>query len=117
MREIKFSHSYEKLKRNSVKGFGEWEDTTEAKLLDVIPINLETLSKTFLEYDTDGGKYKLPKKGAYLMLIFQKTVNNIFTTLRRQTPEKEKYYRENIGNFFNVIVEKQDEFTDSKEVK
>jgi hypothetical protein len=89
-----------------------------AKLLEVIPIELSDLSAEFLAYDTDSGAYELPKKGKYLMLIFQNaTVYNvkpseiyrpeqhIFTTIRRETPEKLLYYRKNIGELFNVVIE------------
>lgn len=73
-------------------------------LLDVIIINLENLSEDFIQYDTDDGMFSLPKKGEYMMLVFAKDRynQNIMTTLRRRTPDKEKYYRENIGQWFNV---------------
>jgi hypothetical protein len=69
---------------------------------------LQNLSKEFLAYDTEG-VYDLPKRGDYLILIFHKEGDenigsNIFTTIRRRTPEKEKYYRENIGRIFNIDV-------------
>ena len=72
-------------------------------LLDVINIKLEDLSESFLDYDTDEGTFDLPKKGDYMMLLFKKdTTTHLMTTLRRRTPDKEKYYRENIGQWFNV---------------
>ncbi len=101
MNKIKFSHNYKKI-----------SDTNFCILLDVIEVNLEDLSKKFLDYDTDD-VYKLPKKGKYLMLIFQKEyiyinninkVNNIFTTLRRYIPEKSQYYKSKIGEIFEVIL-------------
>jgi len=82
-----------------------------AKLLGVIPVKLEYLSPSLLAYDTDNGVYQLPKKGDYLMLIFQKihgvdfTVGeNLFTTLRRSTPEKIRYYSGAIGEEFKVEI-------------
>lgn len=89
-----------------------------AKLLEVIPVELSDLSAEFLEYDTDDCVYELPKKGKYLMLIFQNATiyylkpneifrpqQHIFTTIRRETPENLKYYQTNIGEIFNVIIE------------
>lgn len=114
MLNIKFSRPYSKLVFPSL----EYRFCKIAKLLEVIPVELSDLSAEFLEYDTDNGAYELPKKGKYLMLIFQNaTVYNvkpseiyrpeqhIFTTIRRETPEKLLYYRKNIGELFNVIVE------------
>lgn len=99
--DIKFSHKYSKLCRG--RDFCE-----SLLLLDVINVRLEDLSPTFLEYDTDDGLFELPKKGDYMMLILQKdnttSGTNLMTTLRRRTPEKEKYYREAIGKWFNVVI-------------
>jgi len=105
MNTIKFSHNYKKLE---VLGFhNEIGRITRATLLEVIYVRLESLHKEFLDYDTDNGKYKLPKSGTYLLLIFKKTDEDIFTTLRRCTPEKEQYYRNNIGGTFAVEIEKK----------
>jgi len=99
--KIKFSHNYKKI-----------ANITEARLLEVINVNLQNLSQEFIAYDTEN-IYKLPKTGEYLMLIFHKQSeanmdSNIFTTIRRRTNEKEKYYRENIGKIFTLeIVDKQ----------
>jgi len=95
MPTIKFSYTYNKL-------FLDGKLIKEAILLDVIPVKIENLSKDFLNYDTDQGEYKLPKKGEYLLLIFQKSCTNIFTTLRRYIPEKEEYYRKLIGETFTI---------------
>jgi hypothetical protein len=104
MPQIKFSHKYQKI-------LNSHNDVIEtAVLLQVIPVNLEDLSKNFLDYDTDNGTYELPKRGKYLMLIFLKehedytTDLNLFTTLRRWTPEKYSYYSENVGLVFRVIA-------------
>jgi hypothetical protein len=99
---IKFSHKYPKImtEQNTVCDM--------AKLIEVININLENLSEHFLKYDTADGLFKLPKKGEYMMLIFLKdgdTPNdNLFTTLRRRTPDKEKYYRSSIGTWFDIEI-------------
>jgi hypothetical protein len=94
---IKFSHNYNKL----------YNSAHSIKLLEVININIENLSKEFLEYDTDNGKYKLPEKGKFMILIFKKNMTDIFTTIRRWTSEKEKYYHDAIGKWFSVIIEKE----------
>lgn len=99
--KIKFSHNYKKI-----------AGVTKAKLIEVINVNLQNLSQEFLAYDTEG-IYKLPETGNYMILIFHKESDtnidsNIFTTIRRRTDEKEKYYRENIGKIFTLeIVDKQ----------
>lgn len=96
MPTIKFSHKYTKL-------ISFHENISKAKLLEVLIVNLEDLSKPFLDYDTDNGKFQLPKKGKYMLLIFQKyRMSHLFTTIRRWTEEKELYYKKNIGQVFNV---------------
>lgn len=93
---IKFSRKFAKIR-----------GVREAKLLAVLPVTLESLPIDFLEYDTDGGLYeRLPPRGAYLMLIFSKgdSRENLFTTLRRETDEKRRYYKNQIGKKFEVEV-------------
>jgi len=97
MNKIKFSHLYHKIK-----------DTKQAILLMCLPIKLEDLSKEFLAYDTDKGTYPLPKKGDYLMLIFQKNISDIFTTLRRYTLEKLEYYKSRQGQWFDIVLEQKE---------
>jgi hypothetical protein len=99
--KIKFSHKYRKLldeKNNAIN---------QAALLEVIPIELSELSPYFMDYDTDHGEYKLPAEGKYLMLVFLKpgVINtNLFTTIRRFTPEKYKYYKDARGEMFEVQI-------------
>lgn len=79
-----------------------------AKLLQVVPIEISTLTKEFLNYDTDYGKYVLPFHGWYLMLIFKKPGGDLFTTLRPQFNRygnKKDYYDALVGKDFDVIVE------------
>ena len=97
---IKFSHQYTKLQNIGLHG--EICYPLEMQLLEVFEVQLEELSKEFLTYDTDNGKYVLPKKGLYLMLVFRKSTENIVTTLRRHTREKAIYYKKQIGKIFNV---------------
>lgn len=100
---ITFSHLYQKL-------LDEHNDMIEsATLLDCTLINLEDLHPAFLTYDTDNGKYSLPKQGQYLQLLFLKpkegeyvSATNLFTTLRRHTPQKHNYYTSMVGREFEV---------------
>jgi len=96
---IKFSHLYFKMPR----------DYQLSKLLDVIPIKLEELSKDFREYDTTfqqvGGLtvcYPLPDKGNYMLLLLQagSGKGHLWTTIRSQwgkSGNKLEYYRKHIG--------------------
>lgn len=72
--------------------------------MQVIRIDLLDLSQEMRDYDTDFGKFKLPLKGAYLMLIFQHPAGGLFTTIRRETPEKLEYYQGAVGDFFEVVI-------------
>ena len=101
--KIKFSHTYVKcISCNN-------QPVREALLVDVHIVELADLSPSFLEYDTvtiNGDHYPLPKRGKYMMLIFAKPQlglgSNLFTTLRRWTQEKERYYRSGIGSLVEV---------------
>ena len=90
---LKFSHNYLKLPTN-------WQGK-KATLLFVREIELEKQMQWFLHYDTQFGVgsltgdtntfYPLPKKGKYLLLLFE-CEGTLFTTLRRSTPQKKVYY-------------------------
>ena len=94
MRIIKFSHRYSKHPINVIDG-------CEVRLIEVLNSKFEDLSDTFKEYDTNlycGGNYTLPKKGDCLVLLFLGAgpiwdTSELFTTVRRSTPEKEQYYK------------------------
>lgn len=95
MPTIKFVYPFSKL-RCVTSGF--------ATLLEVMEVNMENLSQTFLDFDTDQGKYKLPKKGKMIMLIFTSD-KGMFTTLRSIWPgTKMDYYKKNIGQNFEVAI-------------
>ena len=88
MNTIKFSHRYTKLPDTISSG-------DEVTLLEVLNSRFQDLHSAFIRYDatTDKGDlYPLPKTGSCLVLIFIFN-DEIFTTVRRQTPEKEKYYK------------------------
>ena len=96
MNTIKFSHRYQKL---GVIGNRLGSPYT-ALLVSVQEINLKDLPKDFLKYDTDDGKYELPKSGKYLLLLFL-AVGGLFTTLRAAFPERKiDYYKSKIGLLF-----------------
>lgn len=100
MPQIKFSHAYNKLLDL------DCSTIRTAKLIEIMVIDLEELHPWFVAYDTDNGKYKLPKKGKYIMLIFLKPKEfNIFTTLRRYTPGKYGFYQGKLGCDFNILME------------
>ena len=102
---IKFSHRYGKLLDS------QGRPVSVAVLLDVLPVKLEELSKTFLNYDTGNGTYQLPQTGEYLLLLFERMsghAGGLFTTLRRRTEEKENFYREQIGKLFDVVIKKEE---------
>ena len=92
MKSIKFSHIYDKFP----PGRGP------SMLLEVFTVDVKDLSSEFLEYDTKitgGGRYPLPKNGSHLvLLLYQASTKHLWTTIRRQTPEKEAYYRSLIGS-------------------
>jgi len=94
---IRFSHPYRKL-MDACAG------TNTAQLVAVLPVNIEDLNPAFLDYDTDGGKYVLPKKGEYLLLLFRSR-RGIFPTLRRAYPaSKRAYYESKLGETFEVVL-------------
>ena len=107
MKTIKFSHDYEKLPLNA----------KTATLLDVQCINLEDQTPAFMEYDTKfinqkNGEiehYPLPKTSNgrldYMILLMRSDTGAFFTTIRRRTPAKDKYYCESIGEKFEIAIE------------
>jgi len=116
MNGIKFSHIYEKMPENL--------KDLEATLLEVLFVGSKNeLSQAFINYDTEYHaynhfeqkteikQYPLPN-GALIILILMVTqgINRpmIFTTIRRHTPEKEKYYRSLRGQQFRINIVKDE---------
>lgn len=91
---IKFSYPFSKLFYNN-------SPIDAATLLQVIETDHSDLSQEFRDYDTDFGKYPLPKKGPCLLLVFAKK-GGIFTTVRRSVPHKVEYYKKAVGQVFEV---------------
>lgn len=105
MNIIKFAHHYPKL--SAIRG-REIITISQARLLQVLTVDLSDLTAEFLDYDTAVGTYKLPTKGKYLLLIFQKPGGvDLFTTLRRWTPKKEQYYTAQTGEKFYITFTDQ----------
>jgi len=96
--EIKFSSDYPKL-----------HGQTSAELLAVKPIRIDkNTPKELLEYDTkktDGTYYKL-MAGDYIQLVFLGNFGIPFCTIRskrnRYAEDKESYYKQFIGQVFEV---------------
>lgn len=105
MKTIKFSHRYKKHPLNVL-------NVSEVRLIEVLNSKFEDMSDTFKEYDTKyycEGHYKLPKKGDCLVLLFLgdgpiKGTLELFTTVRRSTPEKAAYYKGLRGQWLKVEI-------------
>lgn len=93
IKSIKFSHRYVKHPYNVQNG-------SVVTLIEVLNSRFEDLHKSFIEYDTttvNNEKYPLPGRGDCLVLLFlgiglSWDTAELFTTVRRSTPEKERYY-------------------------
>jgi homospermidine synthase len=78
-------------------------------LLDVLVADRSELSAAFVDWDTAHnslgklGNYKLPKGKVFILLLL--TGGKLWTTIRRWTPQKEKYYRFLIGQDFQIEIE------------
>lgn len=102
MKEIKFSHDYEKLPRN-------WEGT-QAILLAVEPSNVEEVKRRFpqlIEYDTKlRGKnehYKLNFDEGILLIFCHINTGIIFMTIRKHTTDKYAYYHHAKAETFVMV--------------
>lgn len=118
MNNIKFSHSYEKMPEK-IK-----DEDTETILLEVLNTDKKELSDNFIRYDTgyfeeeffneeesSFKQYPLPP-GKLLVLILlsycgEFTHPVLWTTVRRWTTEKEKYYRSIRGEEVKIIIEEK----------
>ena len=111
--KIKFSHHYLKMGITFPK---------DAILREVFKVKLEDLHRDFIERDTiffDNGRlgfYPLPKKGNYMVLLFEQYPlvfkgseggMPMWTTIRKYTPAKYKYYLENRGKLFEIELDPQ----------
>ena len=105
--EIKFSHRYSKMP-------DEFNGKT-ALLLSVGMHNVDKLPGKFLDYDThyfywidqelEDAYYQLPK-GCNVLVLSLVTDDGIpFTTIRRHTEEKSRYYHGKVGSQFILKLE------------
>ena len=113
---IRFSHQYFKLGGDK-----------QAKLLAVFNTHYDQLGKDFIEFDTkyfdgfevgDDGTPQGEKIGYYplphtdLLVLLLQDSSGLFTTVRskrgRGGLDKEKYYREHIGEQVNILIEEKE---------
>lgn|SRR3990167_3610132 len=103
MNEIRFIHSYEKLKNGNIAPF------KSATLLEAIPINSQHLHNSFIDYDTayfkDWNKYNYEIPEGKLILLIFRSGDNIWTTLRKFEKTKYEDYLSKRGQPFNIIIE------------
>jgi hypothetical protein len=110
MKQIKFSHKYDKMVNNYYNLIPK-----TAFLMEVFIVSSNELYKDFIEYDTmyfNGEKcrfeyYELPK-GKVLILFLKSSISNetmIWTTIRRFTEQKYKYYNKARGEEFEIVIE------------
>ena len=104
--EIKFSHEYMK--------FEDIMLPFKAVLLQCFRIHKSELSNAFIAYDTtyDGGQYELPNTELIVLLLFvpeREVIDDVvldsfcFTTIRRFTPQKFRYYKSLEGKTVRVV--------------
>ena len=103
MKSIKFSRVYRK--------FPSTDDPSV--LLQVFAVDRKELTASFVSYDAtdeNGELYELPSRGLVLvLLLYQECNNHLWTTIRRQTPKKEAYYRSMIGKEFAMDYPHEEE--------
>ena len=98
MLTIKFSRHYEKHKLANA------QDGDHVQLLAALTVHLQDLHRSFLDYDTDAGEFKIPRTGNYILLLFRAR-GGIFPTLRSCWPrEKQAYYERNVGEYFQLQI-------------
>jgi hypothetical protein len=130
---IKFSHEYVKLfeangyNMRAVPFDPVMRDKIgfifKGRLMSVDIVELADLDEDFLLNDTvylprtrdwcgrnaahieELPRYPLPKRGKYLRLMFEGSDSN-YSTLRRFTPNKTRYYTDQVGKDFGIIVER-----------
>lgn len=95
MTKIHFSHKYYKMPDLA---------THSTRLLQVLVADSKEFSNEFISYDTtfNGGAYPLPKGKVLILLLF--TGDRLWTTIRRWTPQKEKYYKELMRKYVEIVI-------------
>lgn len=112
MNKIRFSHRYYKL------SYGR-DQITFPRLLQVFKCHYKDLSKEFIELDTlywekdanysNPSYFKLPKTELIVLLFRNVNDDRFFTTVRRYTPDKLKYYKSRMGQIFEVEIKEKNE--------
>ena len=116
MNKIKFSHDYPiKFPFRDMNG-------VPCRLIQVLKVHYDDLSEEFKKYDTyyldeddTEGYYKLPKTNLLILFLVPHALippARLFTTIRRWTPKKEKFYRSKIGEEFRIEVKEVKEMPD-----
>jgi len=106
MKKIRFSHLYLKFKHSCIDAE---VPPSSAVLLEVFVADTSKLHDSFIMYDTayeENGLlqyYELPK-GKVIVLLF-KSGGLVFTTIRRFSREKYRYYLDSRGEMFEIVVE------------
>jgi len=102
MNKIKFSHLYTKMPF----------DREKTQLLEVLIADKKELSKEFIRHDThidESGEYQLPEGKLIVLILLSLQEDSMaweqWTTVRRWTPEKEKYYRSLRGQNVEIVIE------------
>ena len=101
MATIKFSHAYSKMPPHP----------HPSRLMEVFVVDRSELHRCFVNHDTliaFGGNYPLPK-GKLLVLLLLSEGGEIWTTIRRFTDEKCKYYRGMRCKTFEICIEEVNE--------
>jgi len=104
MNKIKFSHHYAKTPVDLT--------TFKSSVISVCVVDMEKLPIEFLFYDTcyydeDGIKekhYPLDFKTGIIITIFTNGYEEVWTTIRRWTPQKERYYMGMIGQEVEIEI-------------
>lgn len=102
MRKIKFSHIYHKMPKDL---------SAPTMLMAVFTADTKEFGELFVKWDTlilndeEGVDfYDLPKGKVLVLLLI--TIEQVWTTIRRWTPQKETYYRSLIGQDLEVEITK-----------
>ena len=107
--EIKFSHRYKKMPAD-VELYESFVRSVEIK-------HYNDLTSEFIKYDTeyDGGFYPLPKTKLLIVVIWSgRKISETereateWTTVRRWTLEKERWYKSLIDKEVNIIIKQID---------
>ena len=101
MKKILFSHTYSKMPANP----------DPSRLLEVFTVDRSDLHRCFVDHDTKirfGGNYALPK-GKLLVLLLLAESGELWTTLRKCSPEKRDYYRSMRCKVFEIDVVESNE--------